>query len=170
VKATFEVEITADKSLTVLSNMDVNSEKEKDGKKVTLFNPTPKMSTYVFPPLELSNISSSRSSWEISDISKLKLLPASLFASTLLLEWRKMDNSLLTSLPRPSTSSAKNSDHLIPFQKWTWSLFPISQLEQWRYPHSTSHLIIELGISYLSYRRFIVRSQNFWSCYQRTCC
>jgi aminopeptidase 2 len=43
------VEITADKALTVLSNMDVNTEKEKDGKKVTLFNPTPKMSTYVFP-------------------------------------------------------------------------------------------------------------------------
>jgi aminopeptidase 2 len=49
VKATFEVEITADKALTVLSNMDVNSEKESGGKKVTLFNPTPKMSTYVLP-------------------------------------------------------------------------------------------------------------------------
>jgi hypothetical protein len=170
VKATFEVEITADKSLTVLSNMDVNSEKEKDGKKVTLFNPTPKMSTYVFPPLKLSNISSSHSSWEISDTSKPKLQPASQFASTLLLEWRKTDNSLLTLLLKPSTSSARNSDHLIHFQKWTWSLSPISQPEQWRYPPSTSHLTIELGISYLSYRRFIVRSQNVWSRYQRTCC
>jgi len=52
VKATFEVEITADKALTVLSNMDVNKETETaDGKKVTLFNPTPKMSTYVLIPL-----------------------------------------------------------------------------------------------------------------------
>jgi len=52
VKATFEVEITADKALTVLSNMDVNKETEAgDGKKVTLFNPTPKMSTYVQDPL-----------------------------------------------------------------------------------------------------------------------
>ena len=49
-KATFEVEITADKNLTVLSNMDVNKETESDGNKVTLFNPTPKMSTYVCSP------------------------------------------------------------------------------------------------------------------------
>jgi aminopeptidase N len=34
--------------MTVLSNMDVNSEKDVGhGKKTTLFNPTPKMSTYV---------------------------------------------------------------------------------------------------------------------------
>jgi len=49
VKATFEVEITADKEMTVLSNMDVNTENISGGKKTTLFNPTPKMSTYVFP-------------------------------------------------------------------------------------------------------------------------
>ena len=48
VKATFQVEITADKAMTVLSNMDVHSEKDLDhGKKTVLFNPTPKMSTYV---------------------------------------------------------------------------------------------------------------------------
>jgi len=51
VKATFEVEITADESLTVLSNMDVNKETHSRGKKTTLFNPTPKMSTYVSSPL-----------------------------------------------------------------------------------------------------------------------
>src|SRR5438046_6117688 len=47
IKASFEVEITTDKALTVLSNMDVNSEKESGETKTTLFNPTPKMSTYV---------------------------------------------------------------------------------------------------------------------------
>jgi aminopeptidase N len=50
-KATFEVEITAPKNLVVLSNMDINSEDVSDDLKTTLFNPTPKMSTYV-PPLE----------------------------------------------------------------------------------------------------------------------
>jgi aminopeptidase 2 len=50
VKATFEVEITADKGLTVLSNMDVNSERTSGGRTTTLFNPTPKMSTYVLRP------------------------------------------------------------------------------------------------------------------------
>ena len=49
-KATFQVEITADKAMTVLSNMDVHSEKQLDhDKKTVLFNPTPKMSTYVNP-------------------------------------------------------------------------------------------------------------------------
>lgn len=49
-KATFEVEIIADKDLTVLSNMDVNTERMSGDKKATLFNPTPKMSTYVSVP------------------------------------------------------------------------------------------------------------------------
>jgi aminopeptidase 2 len=46
-KATFEVEITADKDLAVLSNMDVNTEHISGDKKTTLFNTSPKMSTYV---------------------------------------------------------------------------------------------------------------------------
>lgn len=41
--------------MTVLSNMDVNTENVTGGKKTTLFNPTPKMSTYVLtlPPTRL---------------------------------------------------------------------------------------------------------------------
>lgn len=47
-KATWEVTLITDKNLTALSNMDVKSEKTLDnGKKVTLFNKTPLMSTYV---------------------------------------------------------------------------------------------------------------------------
>lgn len=46
-KATFGITLISDPSLTHLSNMDVNSENVTDGKKVTVFNNTPKMSTYL---------------------------------------------------------------------------------------------------------------------------
>ncbi|AJS53067.1 Ape2p [Saccharomyces cerevisiae YJM1447] len=46
-KASFAITLVSDPSLTHLSNMDVKNEYVKDGKKVTLFNTTPKMSTYL---------------------------------------------------------------------------------------------------------------------------
>lgn len=46
-KATFGITITADEHLTVISNMDVKSEDVKQGKKTTVFNDSPKMSTYL---------------------------------------------------------------------------------------------------------------------------
>ena len=47
-KATFDITlISKDTSLTHLSNMDVKEESIVDGKKVTRFNTTPKMSTYL---------------------------------------------------------------------------------------------------------------------------
>lgn len=46
-KATFAITITADEHHVVLSNMDVKSEKVADGKKTTVFNSSPKMSTYL---------------------------------------------------------------------------------------------------------------------------
>lgn len=46
-KAQFTVTLIVDKHLTALSNMDVASETEKDGKKVITFNKTPQMSTYL---------------------------------------------------------------------------------------------------------------------------
>lgn len=47
-KATFDISLVSDKSLTHLSNMDVKSEENLDGnKKLTKFNTTPKMSTYL---------------------------------------------------------------------------------------------------------------------------
>ncbi|CCG82092.1 Aminopeptidase 2 [Taphrina deformans PYCC 5710] len=46
-KATFGVTITADEKYTVLSNMDIKSEKVEGGKKTTTFNDSPKMSTYL---------------------------------------------------------------------------------------------------------------------------
>ncbi|CAL9734559.1 aminopeptidase 2, mitochondrial [Monosporozyma servazzii] len=46
-KSTFTVTLVSTPELTHLSNMDVNKEIVKDGKKFTTFNPTPKMSTYL---------------------------------------------------------------------------------------------------------------------------
>ncbi|CAB4252380.1 similar to Saccharomyces cerevisiae YHR047C AAP1 Arginine/alanine aminopeptidase, overproduction stimulates glycogen accumulation [Maudiozyma barnettii] len=46
-KAKFTIELISDVSLTHLSNMDVNEEKINDNKKITSFNPTPDMSTYL---------------------------------------------------------------------------------------------------------------------------
>lgn len=46
-KATFAINLISDPSLTHLSNMDVKSESVVDGKKLTAFNTTPKMSTYL---------------------------------------------------------------------------------------------------------------------------
>ncbi|QLG70515.1 hypothetical protein HG535_0A04550 [Zygotorulaspora mrakii] len=46
-KATFDVTLISNDSLTHLSNMDVKTESVKDGKKITKFNTTPKMSTYL---------------------------------------------------------------------------------------------------------------------------
>lgn len=46
-KASFGVTLISDSSLTHLSNMDVKSEDVKGNKKITVFNPTPKMSTYL---------------------------------------------------------------------------------------------------------------------------
>lgn len=46
-KATFDITLVSDKALTHLSNMDVKAEDIVDGKKVTKFNTTPKMSTYL---------------------------------------------------------------------------------------------------------------------------
>lgn len=47
IKATFGITITADEHFTVLSNMDVKSETVDGGKKTTVFNDSPKMSTYL---------------------------------------------------------------------------------------------------------------------------
>jgi hypothetical protein len=84
------------------------------------------------PLIDFTDNSSFASLWEISDILKPRPQPAYQFVSTLPPEWKRMENSHLTSLLKPSTSSARNLVLLIPFQKWTWSLFPISQLVQWR--------------------------------------
>ena len=46
-KATWDIEITAEKSLTVLSNMDVKHEAVKGERKTTTFNTTPVMSSYL---------------------------------------------------------------------------------------------------------------------------
>ncbi|SMN18466.1 similar to Saccharomyces cerevisiae YHR047C AAP1 Arginine/alanine aminopeptidase, overproduction stimulates glycogen accumulation [Maudiozyma saulgeensis] len=46
-KAKFTIELISDSSLTHLSNMDVNEEKIDNNKKITSFNPTPNMSTYL---------------------------------------------------------------------------------------------------------------------------
>lgn len=47
IKATFGITITADEHYTVLSNMDIKSESTKNGKKTTVFNNSPRMSTYL---------------------------------------------------------------------------------------------------------------------------
>lgn len=48
-KAIFKVKVTADKSLNVISNATVKSQKDaSDGRRVTIFRPTPRMSTYLF--------------------------------------------------------------------------------------------------------------------------
>lgn len=46
-KATFDITLVSEPHLTHLSNMDVKSETSENGKKVTHFNTTPKMSTYL---------------------------------------------------------------------------------------------------------------------------
>ncbi|ORY86962.1 aminopeptidase Ape2 [Protomyces lactucae-debilis] len=46
-KATFGITLTTDEQSTVLSNMDVKEENVENGKKTTVFNNTPKMSTYL---------------------------------------------------------------------------------------------------------------------------
>ena len=46
-KATFTITLVSSPELTHLSNMDVNKEIFKNGKKYTTFNPTPMMSTYL---------------------------------------------------------------------------------------------------------------------------
>lgn len=46
-KAEFTITLIGDKKFTMLSNMDVSSETEKDGKKVVKFNKSPPMSTYL---------------------------------------------------------------------------------------------------------------------------
>ncbi|CCH58812.1 hypothetical protein TBLA_0A10340 [Henningerozyma blattae CBS 6284] len=46
-KATFDITLVSEPSLTHLSNMDVKSEKIESGKKFTSFNTTPKLSTYL---------------------------------------------------------------------------------------------------------------------------
>lgn len=46
-KSTFEITLVSEPKLTHLSNMDVKSEEIVDGKKLTHFNVTPKMSTYL---------------------------------------------------------------------------------------------------------------------------
>jgi aminopeptidase 2 len=46
-KAEFTITLIGDKKFTMLSNMDVASETEKDGKKVVKFNKSPPMSTYL---------------------------------------------------------------------------------------------------------------------------
>lgn len=46
-KATFDITLISEPSLTHLSNMDVKSEEIADEKKITKFNTTPKMSTYL---------------------------------------------------------------------------------------------------------------------------
>ncbi|SCU86799.1 LAMI_0D03642g1_1 [Lachancea mirantina] len=46
-KATFGITLISEPKLTHLSNMDVKSEQIKDDKKITVFNVSPKMSTYL---------------------------------------------------------------------------------------------------------------------------
>lgn len=46
-KAIFDITLISDKNLTALSNMDVKEVKELDGRKATVFNSTPLMSTYL---------------------------------------------------------------------------------------------------------------------------
>ncbi|GAV56139.1 hypothetical protein ZYGR_0BA00450 [Zygosaccharomyces rouxii] len=46
-KATFDITLVSEPHLTHLSNMDVRKESVENGKKVTNFNTTPKMSTYL---------------------------------------------------------------------------------------------------------------------------
>lgn len=46
-KASFGITITTDEKYTVLSNMDIKSEKVEAGQKTTVFNDSPKMSTYL---------------------------------------------------------------------------------------------------------------------------
>ncbi|SCV99492.1 LAFE_0A04346g1_1 [Lachancea fermentati] len=46
-KATFAITLVSDPRFTHLSNMDVKSENVEEGKKVTVFNTTPNMSTYL---------------------------------------------------------------------------------------------------------------------------
>lgn len=46
-KATFDITLVSEPHLTHLSNMDVKSETEDGGKKITQFNTTPRMSTYL---------------------------------------------------------------------------------------------------------------------------
>ncbi|CAI4053076.1 hypothetical protein SUVZ_15G2010 [Saccharomyces uvarum] len=46
-KATFDITLISESSLTHLSNMDVKTEVTEKGKKITTFNTTPKMSTYL---------------------------------------------------------------------------------------------------------------------------
>jgi Peptidase M1 N-terminal domain len=118
-KAIFEVEITADESLTVLSNMDVNAETVSKGKKTTIFNPTPKMSTYVSPWFDML-MSYLRFVSVTLDISKRGPRVEFLCVSTLLVGWKRTANLLLTWQPRRSTSSARNLARRIPSPKWTW--------------------------------------------------
>lgn len=46
-KASFDITLISESSLTHLSNMDVKTEITEKGKKITTFNTTPKMSTYL---------------------------------------------------------------------------------------------------------------------------
>lgn len=46
-KASFEISLVSEPHLTHLSNMDVKNEEVVEGKKITHFNPTPNMSTYL---------------------------------------------------------------------------------------------------------------------------
>lgn len=46
-KATFDITLVSEKNLVALSNMDVKSETEEGDKKITVFNTTPIMSTYL---------------------------------------------------------------------------------------------------------------------------
>ncbi len=47
-KATFDVSVTTETGITVLGNMPTKSQVEEDGRLVTTFNTTPRMSTYLF--------------------------------------------------------------------------------------------------------------------------
>ena len=125
--------------------MDVNSEKESGGQKLHYSTPLLKCRLMLFP-LFCTILSNSflRSLLEISRILKPSLLQVSRFVSTRLRGWKKMENSPLISLQKPSTFSVKNSALPILFQKWTWYppvrrrakdrlQFPTFPLEQWRY-------------------------------------
>lgn len=46
-KATFEVTLTTEKDVTVLGNMPVKLQREEDGKLLTIFDKTPRMSSYL---------------------------------------------------------------------------------------------------------------------------
>ena len=46
-KATFDISVETDESMDVISNMPVTSENRNDGRKITTFGRTPKMSTYL---------------------------------------------------------------------------------------------------------------------------